>query len=66
MFSGNAVANTDSEAVVSAIALPVCLSYRGANISFVGYIWAMTRQNVSSGVSDQTRHKPACAATEAS
>ena len=29
-------------------------------------IWAMTRQNVSSGVSDQARHKPACAATEAS
>ena len=30
------------------------------------YIWATTRQNVSSGVSDQARHKPACAATEAS
>ena len=29
-------------------------------------IWAMTRQNVSSGVSDQARHKPASAATEAS
>ena len=29
-------------------------------------IWATTRQNVSSGVSDQARHKPACAATEAS
>ena len=28
--------------------------------------WATTRQNVSSGVSDQARHKPACAATEAS
>ena len=30
------------------------------------YKWATTRQNVSSGVSDQARHKPACAATEAS
>ena len=30
------------------------------------YIRATTRQNVSSGVSDQARHKPACAATEAS
>ena len=29
-------------------------------------IWATTRQNVSSGVSDQARHKQACAATEAS
>ena len=29
-------------------------------------IWATTRQNVSSGVSDQARHKRACAATEAS
>ena len=29
-------------------------------------VWAMTQQNVSSGVSDQARHKPACAATEAS
>ena len=29
-------------------------------------IWATARQNVSSGVSDQARHKPACAATEAS
>ena len=28
--------------------------------------WATTQQNVSSGVSDQARHKPACAATEAS
>ena len=28
--------------------------------------WASTRQNVSSGVSDQARHKPACTATEAS
>ena len=28
--------------------------------------WARTRQNVSSGVSDQARHKPACAATETS
>ena len=26
---------------------------------------ATTRQNMSSGVSDQARHKPACAATEA-
>ena len=26
----------------------------------------MTRQNMSLGVSDQARHKPACAATEAS
>ena len=29
-------------------------------------IWATTRENKSSGVSDQARHKPACAATEAS
>ena len=29
-------------------------------------IRATTRQNVSSGVSDQDRHKPACTATEAS
>ena len=29
------------------------------------YIWATTQQNLSSGVSDQARHKPACAATEA-
>ena len=28
--------------------------------------WAAPRENVSSGVSDQARHKPACAATEAS
>ena len=28
--------------------------------------WAKTRQNVSSGVSDQARHKLACAATESS
>ena len=30
------------------------------------YYWATTRQNMSSGVSDQARHKLACAATEAS
>ena len=30
------------------------------------FIWATTRQNVSSGVSDPAGHKPACAATEAS
>ena len=30
------------------------------------YIRGTTRQNVSSGVSDQAGHKPACAATEAS
>ena len=29
-------------------------------------IWATPWENVSSGVSDQARHKPACAATEAS
>ena len=29
-------------------------------------IWAVTRQDVSSGVSGHARHKPACAATEAS
>ena len=29
-------------------------------------MWALSWQNVSSGVSNQTRHKPACAATEAS
>ena len=29
-------------------------------------IWATRRQNVCLGVSDQARHKPACAATEAS
>ena len=28
--------------------------------------WATTQQNVSLGVSDQARHNPACAATEAS
>ena len=28
--------------------------------------WATTRQNVSSGLSNQARHKQACAATEAS
>ena len=28
------------------------------------YIWATARQNVSSGVSDQTRHKLICSATE--
>ena len=28
--------------------------------------WATTRQNMSLGVSNQARHKPACAATEAS
>ena len=30
------------------------------------WIWATTRQNVYSGVSEQARHKLACAATEAS
>ena len=30
------------------------------------FIWAMTWQNMSSGVSDQAKHKPACTATEAS
>ena len=35
-------------------------------MSYGYYIWATTRQNVSSGVSDQARHRPACAATEAS
>ena len=29
------------------------------------FIWATTQQNVSSRVSDQARHKPDCAATEA-
>ena len=33
---------------------------------FDKWMWATTWQNVSSGVSDQARHKPACAATEAS
>ena len=37
---------------------------KGENTIYV--IWATTRQNVSSGVSNQARHKPACAATEAS
>ena len=37
-----------------------------AHLQVLYYIWATTRQNVSSGVSDQARHKPACAATEAS
>ena len=38
------------------------------NKTFVSFEnkWTMTRQNVSSGVSDQARRKPACAATEAS
>ena len=27
------------------------------------YMWAPSGENVSSGVSDQARHKPACAAT---
>ena len=30
------------------------------------HMGALARANVSSGVSDQVRHKPACAATEAS
>ena len=33
---------------------------------YLWIIWATTRQNVSSGVSDQARHKLACTATEAS
>ena len=41
---------------------PVCLFWLCLPIFC---IWATTRQNVSSGVSDQARHKPACAATEA-
>ena len=32
----------------------------------IEYKWATTRQNVSSTVSDLARHKPACAATQAS
>ena len=34
-------------------------------VYLIDYIWATTRQNVSSRVSDHARHKPACAATEA-
>ena len=30
------------------------------------YTWASSWKNVSSGISDQARHKPACAATETS
>ena len=30
---------------------------------FYAYTWASSRQNVSSGVSNQARHKPACSAT---
>ena len=43
--------------------------WRGSNKDLVNFfvnIWATTQQNMSSGVSDQARHKPACAATEAS
>ena len=29
-------------------------------------IWATSRKNMSSGISDQERFKPACSATEAS
>ena len=36
----------------------------GFNVFII--IWAVTRQNLSWEVSDQARHKPACAATEAS
>ena len=36
------------------------------SISINHCIWATTRQNVSSGVSDLARHKPDCAANEAS
>ena len=32
----------------------------------LAYKWASSWEYVSSGVSDQARHKPACAATEAS
>ena len=38
----------------------------GIRFTLCSYIWAMTWQNVSSGVTDQARHKPACAATEIS
>ena len=37
-----------------------------ANILVMILNWAIPWENVSSGVSDQARHKPACAATEAS
>ena len=47
-----------------------CLDYFWHFSTFQTYryntIWAMTWQNLSSGASDQARHKPACAATEAS
>ena len=37
-----------------------------ANLRWMQTIWATPWENVSSGVSDQLRLKPACAATEAS
>ena len=36
------------------------------NLSHPYYTWATTRQNLSLGVSEEARHNPACAATEAS
>ena len=41
--------------------------YKGYTyVHLVVISWATTRQHVFSGVSDQARHKPACAVTEAS
>ena len=47
-------------------AVHVLLQYAFVEIIKLEYIWATPWENVSLGVSDQARHKPACTATEAS
>ena len=55
-----------SRFVVSRFATLLLRTREDCDLRFSFCNWATTWQNVSSEVSDQARHKPACAATEAS
>ena len=51
-------------------ALPILTTLMTLTVAYLFFLFfftrATTRQNVSSGVSSQARHKPACTATQAS
>ena len=59
--------NSVVEALQQALKLNLCTLFENiVNIVMIHNTTATTWQNMSSGDSDPARHKPACAATEAS
>ena len=47
-----------------AVVLLLLIYYLSLLLLFVGDIWASTRENLSSGVCEQQRHRPACASAQ--